>query len=41
MKSTSVCDLGGACPFVESGSLLLGIPGAPGCTTGAELDCIP
>jgi hypothetical protein len=39
MNSTSACDRCGACPVVEAGSLLLGIPGAPGCTIGAASDC--
>src|SRR5271169_583458 len=41
MKSTSACDRGGRVPFVEDGSVLLGCPGAPGCTTtgGAEPLC--
>src|ERR1700735_791857 len=33
MNSTSACDSGGSVPFVEEGSVLLGFPGAPGCTT--------
>ncbi len=40
MNSTSAGDRCGATPVVESGSLLLGFPGAPGCTTtGPESDC--
>src|SRR5208282_1035687 len=41
MKSTSACDRGGRAPLVEAGSVLLGCPGAPGCTTtgDAELLC--
>src|SRR6266852_6440603 len=33
MNSTSACDRGGSVPFVDGGSVLLGLPGAPGCTT--------
>src|SRR5580692_9310212 len=33
MNSTFACDLGGSVPFVDGGSVLLGLPGAPGCTT--------
>ena len=33
MNSTSAWDLGGSVGFVDGGSLLLGLPGAPGCTT--------
>ena len=33
MNSTSAWDLGGSVAFVDGGSLLLGLPGAPGCTT--------
>jgi hypothetical protein len=33
MKSTSACDRGGSFPVVDSGSFLLGLPGAPGWTT--------
>jgi len=33
MNSTSAGDLGGSVPFVDGGSVLLGLPGAPGCTT--------
>jgi hypothetical protein len=32
MNSTSACDRGGSKPFVDAGSVLLGLPGAPGCT---------
>jgi hypothetical protein len=41
MKSTSAGERGGSVPFVEAGSVLVGLPGAPGWTmTGAEgLDC--
>ena len=41
MKSTSAGERGGRVPFVEAGSALVGLPGAPGWTmTGAEgLDC--
>jgi hypothetical protein len=35
MNSTSACDRGGSVPFVDAGSVLLGCPGAPGCTTTA------
>src|SRR5260370_27046523 len=33
MNSTSAFDRGGSVPFVDGGSVLLGLPGAPGCTT--------
>src|ERR1700683_416304 len=33
MNSTSACDHCGGAPFVVGGSVLLGFPGAPGCTT--------
>src|ERR1700733_5895738 len=33
MNSTSACDNGGSVAFVEDDSVLLGLPGAPGCTT--------
>src|SRR5229473_2827108 len=33
MNSTSACDRGGSVAFVDAGSVLLGLPGAPGCTT--------
>src|SRR6266478_10092695 len=33
MNSTSACDRGGSLARVEGGSILLGLPGAPGCTT--------
>ena len=34
MNSTSACDRGGSVAFVvDDGSVLLGWPGAPGCTT--------
>jgi hypothetical protein len=33
MKSTSAADRGGRLALVEGGSVLVGIPGAPGCTT--------
>src|SRR5580700_5047281 len=33
MNSTSACERGGSVPFVDGGSVLLGLPGAPGCTT--------
>src|ERR1700676_4347282 len=33
MNSTSAWDLGGSVAFVDGGSVLLGLPGAPGCTT--------
>jgi hypothetical protein len=33
MNYTSACDCGGSVAFVEGGSVLLGWPGAPGCTT--------
>src|SRR5580704_7208793 len=42
MKSTSACDRGGSAARVDGGSVLLGFPGAPGCTTtggGAESVC--
>src|SRR5216110_696888 len=33
MNSTSACDSGGRVALVEDGSVLLGWPGVPGCTT--------
>jgi len=33
MNSTSACDRGGSVALVEGGKVLLGWPGAPGCTT--------
>jgi hypothetical protein len=42
MNSTSAADRGGSSPFVVAGSVLLGLPGAPGCTTvgaSASLCC--
>src|SRR5579885_938442 len=33
MHSTSACDCGGSVALVDGGSVLLGFPGAPGCTT--------
>src|SRR5271168_4120253 len=42
MNSASACDCGGKAALVEGGSVLLGFPGAPGCTTtggGAESAC--
>src|SRR5438067_531971 len=33
MNSTSAFERGGSAAFVEGGSVLLGLPGAPGCTT--------
>ena len=41
MNSTSACDRGGSVALVDGGSVLLGLPGAPGCTkTGvAESVC--
>src|SRR5437867_3495485 len=33
INSTSACESGGSVAFVEGGSVLLGLPGAPGCTT--------
>ena len=33
MNSTSAADRGGRLALVEGGSVLVGIPGAPGCTT--------
>src|SRR5271154_3421164 len=33
MNSTSARDTGGRVAFVDGGSVLLGFPGAPGCTT--------
>src|SRR5258708_2642796 len=33
MNSTSACDRGGSLARVDGGSVLLGLPGAPGCTT--------
>src|SRR5579863_2862906 len=41
MKSTSACERAGSVPFVEGGSVLLGLPGAPGCTTtGCEAEAV-
>lgn len=42
VNSTSACDRGGSAALVEGGSVLLGLPGAPGCTItggGAESTC--
>jgi hypothetical protein len=37
MNSTSACERGGNLAFVDGGRVLVGWPGAPGCTTtGAE-----
>jgi hypothetical protein len=33
MNCTSACDLGGSVALVDGGNVLLGLPGAPGCTT--------
>ena len=33
MNATSACDRGGSLALVDDGSVLLGCPGAPGCTT--------
>jgi hypothetical protein len=33
MNSTFACDRGGSVALVDGGSVLLGLPGAPGCTT--------
>src|SRR6202035_1702276 len=33
MNSTSACERGGRVALVDGGSVLLGWPGAPGCTT--------
>src|SRR5690349_9578385 len=33
INSTSACESGRSAAFVEGGSVLLGLPGAPGCTT--------
>jgi len=33
MNPTSACDSGGSVALVEGGSVVLGLPGAPGCTT--------
>src|ERR1700719_993216 len=40
MKSTSACDRGGSVAFVDAGSLLLGLPGAPGCTTTGAAESV-
>src|ERR1700719_3375186 len=40
MNSTSACDRGGKVPFVEGGSVLLGCPGAPGCTTTGFVESV-
>src|SRR5580704_5942567 len=41
MNSTSACERLGSVPLVDGGNVLLGLPGAPGCTTtgGAESVC--
>src|SRR5258707_11375404 len=41
MNSTSADERGGNVPFAEGGSVLVGLPGAPGCTTTgvAGADC--
>src|SRR2546425_10922329 len=39
MNSTSACDRGGSVAFVDAGSVLLGLPGAPGCTTTGSVCC--
>src|SRR5271154_6732586 len=44
MNSTSACDRAGKTPLVDGGRVLLGFPGAPGCTTTgpvAGFDCCP
>jgi hypothetical protein len=33
MNSTSACERGGSVALVDSGRVVLGLPGAPGCTT--------
>src|SRR5260370_36195156 len=33
MNSTSACERGGSLALVDAGRVLLGLPGAPGCTT--------
>src|SRR5690242_13038431 len=33
MNSTSARERGGSVPFVDGGNVLVGSPGAPGCTT--------
>lgn len=38
MNSTSACESGGRVALVEDGSVLLGFPGAPGCTTTGLLE---
>src|SRR5258708_22559602 len=41
MNATSAWESGGSMARVEDGSILLGLPGAPGCTTAGfvESDC--
>src|SRR5437016_3661674 len=41
MNSTSACERGGSVAFIDGGSVLVGLPGAPGCTTAglAESFC--
>src|SRR5277367_5690300 len=41
MNSTSACERLGSVALVDGGNVLLGLPGAPGCTTtgGAESVC--
>src|SRR5271170_3856025 len=44
MNSTSACVRAGKTPLVDGGRVLLGCPGAPGCTTTgpvAGFDCCP
>jgi len=39
MNSMSAREVSGTTPVVEGGSVLLGLPGAPGSTTGAVFGC--
>src|ERR1700692_553400 len=39
INSTSACDRGGRVAFVDGGRVLLGLPGAPGCTTTGGSVC--
>src|SRR5215831_2449478 len=41
MNSTSACDRGGSVALVEGGSVFVGLPGAPGCTTTGLDDSPP
>src|SRR5215470_8461115 len=41
MKATSAGDFGGTAALVEGGRVLLGCPGAPGCTTTGPTASLP